>query len=83
MEDGRTYEQAVEMAIQDKEIPDVLVVKGLDTLKQLVERGMVEDLSSVYEECTTDRIKECMKAMEQASWTRLHLMGSYTHFQIR
>ena len=58
LEDGRTYEQAVEMAIQDKEIPDVLVVKGLDTLKQLVERGMVEDLSSVYEECTTDRIKE-------------------------
>ena len=39
------------MAIQDKEIPDVLVVKGLDTLKELVERGMIEDLSSVYEEC--------------------------------
>ena len=35
----RYWEQAVEMAIQDKEIPDVLVVKGLDTLKELVERG--------------------------------------------
>lgn len=58
LEDGTTYEQAVEMAIQDKEIPDVLVVKGLDTLKELVERGMIEDLSSVYEECATDRIKE-------------------------
>ena len=58
LEDGSTYEQAVEMAIQDKEIPDVLVVKGRDTLKQLVEQGMVEDLSTVYEECTTDRIKE-------------------------
>ena len=25
LEDGTTYEQAVEMAIQDKEIPDVLI----------------------------------------------------------
>lgn len=62
LEDGSTYEQAVEMAIQDKEIPDVLVVKGKDTLNQLVEQNLVEDLSSVYEECTTERIKEMYKS---------------------
>lgn len=58
LEDGSTYEQAVEMAIEDNDIPDVLVIKGRDTLKRLADRGMIEDLSQVYEECTTDRIKE-------------------------
>lgn len=58
LEDGTAYEQAVEMAIEDNDIPDVLVIKGRDTLKKLVSRGLIEDLSLVYEECTTDRIKE-------------------------
>lgn len=58
LEDGSTYEQAVEMAIEDNDIPDVLVVKGRDTLKRLAAKGMIADLSQVYEECTTDRIKE-------------------------
>ena len=58
LEDGATYEQAVEMSIEDNDIPDILVIKGRDTLKELVRQGMVEDLSQVYEECTTDRIKE-------------------------
>ena len=58
LEDGSTYEQAVEMAIEDNDIPDVLVVKGRDTLKRLLSKGMIEDLSDVYEECTTERIKE-------------------------
>lgn len=58
LEDGATYEQAVEMAIEDNDIPDILVIKGRDTLKELVRQGKVEDLSKVYEECTTDRIKE-------------------------
>lgn len=58
LEDGSTYEQAVEMAVEDNDIPDVLVIKGRDTLKKLVARGMIEDLSESYEKCTTDRIKE-------------------------
>lgn len=58
LEDGSIYEQAVEMAIEDNDIPDVLVIKGRDTLKRLAAKGMIADLSEVYEECTTDRIKE-------------------------
>lgn len=58
MEDGTSYEQAIEMAIEDNDIPDILVVKGRENLKKLVSRGLVEDLSAVYEECATDRIKE-------------------------
>lgn len=58
MEDGTSYEQAIEMAIEDNDIPDILVVKGRENLKKLVSRDLVEDLSAVYEECATDRIIE-------------------------
>lgn len=58
LEAGGSYEEALEMAIADKEIPDVLVVSGRDNLIRLVEEGMVEDLTWVYNECTTDTIKE-------------------------
>lgn len=53
-----SYEEAVEIAISDKNIPDVLVVKGRDNLARLVRLGMVEDLTESYEQCTTDTIKE-------------------------
>lgn len=58
LQEGSSYEEAVEMAIEDKEIPDVLVVKGRDNLLRLIENDMIEDLSETYEECTTDAIKE-------------------------
>ena len=58
LEDGPIYEQAVELAIEDKDIPDVMVVNGRENLKKLIQRGLVEDLTDVYEECTTNRIKE-------------------------
>lgn len=53
-----SYEEALEMAIEDRNIPDVLVVNGRDNLMRLVENDMVEDLTEVYENCTTDVIKE-------------------------
>lgn len=53
-----SYEEALEVVISDKNIPDVLVVNGRDNLLKLVESGMIADLSEVYEQCTTDTIKE-------------------------
>ena len=58
LEDDGSYTEALEMAISDKAIPDVLVVNGRDNLQRLIENGMIEDLTWVYEECTTDVIKE-------------------------
>ena len=58
LQDGNTYEEAVNVAIEDRDIPDVLVVKGRDNLLRLIEAGMIEDLTETYEECTTDTIKE-------------------------
>ena len=58
LEAGGSYEEALEMNIADRSIPDVLVVNGRDNLEKLVEADLVEDLTTVYEECTTDAIKE-------------------------
>ena len=58
LEDNGAYDEAVAMAIADKEIPDLLVINGRENLMNLIKRGLVEDLTTVYEECTTDKIKE-------------------------
>lgn len=58
LEEGSQYEEAVEMAVKDKNMPDILVVKGRDTLQKLAREGRIEDLAAVYETCTTPRIKE-------------------------
>lgn len=57
LESGNSYEDALEMVISDKNIPDVLVVNGRDNLKRLVDNGMVADLTEAYENCTTPIIK--------------------------
>lgn len=58
LQSNGSYEEALEVVISDKNIPDVLVVNGRDNLMKLVESGMIADLTEVYEQCTTDTIKE-------------------------
>lgn len=58
IEDGDPYYEAVSLAIKDRDIPDVMVVKGRDNLKELVKFDLIADLTQVYQECSTDRIKE-------------------------
>ena len=56
LEAGGSYEEALEMSIADRSIPDVLVVNGRDNLVKLVEAGLVENLTTVYEECRIRRL---------------------------
>ena len=49
LEADGSYEEALEAAISDRDIPDVMVVNGRDNLIRLVESGLVEDLTDVYE----------------------------------
>lgn len=58
LEADGSYEEALAAAISDRDIPDVMVVNGRDNLARLVESGMIADISEVYEQCTTDTIKE-------------------------
>lgn len=48
------YEQLELMAIQEGDLPDIMLVTSKDILDMLVE----QDLTPVYEDCTSDRIKE-------------------------
>ncbi len=58
LEADGSYEEALEAAISDRDIPDVMIVNGRDNLARLVKYGLVEDLTEVYRQCTTDTIKE-------------------------
>lgn len=67
------YENMVTMAISNNEIPDIMIVNDLDTLKNLVKLNMIEDLTSVYESCTSETIKKIYnsydgRALEQATF---------------
>lgn len=52
------YEQLELMAIQEGKLPDIMLVTSKDILDILVEQDLIEDLTLVYESCTSDRIKE-------------------------
>ena len=77
------YEEAVNVAIEDRDIPDVLVVKGRDNLLRLIEAGLIEDLTETYEECTTDTIKEMYDSYGDSLCSLQQLMESCMHFRIR
>ena len=52
------YEQLELMAIQEENLPDIMLVTSKEILDLLVEQDLIEDLTPVYENCTSDRIKE-------------------------
>lgn len=56
--DGQDYNQKVSMAIVSGEIPDLMVVPDYATLQQLYENDLIADLTDVYKNATSDRIKE-------------------------
>ena len=58
MESEDRYDEVVNIIAKDRTLPDVLVVSDRETLKELVENDLVEDLTEVFENCTSPRIKE-------------------------
>lgn len=58
MEREERYDEYVNILVKDHTLPDVLVVSDRETLHELVENDLVEDLTDVYESCTSPRIKE-------------------------
>ncbi|WP_455058282.1 extracellular solute-binding protein [Jutongia sp.] len=52
------YQETVSMTIASRELPDVMVVNDMDMLQLLVDNDMIEDLTQVYEDCTSSRIKD-------------------------
>ena len=51
------YDTNVSMVISMNRLPDIMVVSSQSELEQLIENGMIEDLTDSYNNCLTDRIK--------------------------
>ncbi len=51
------YDSNLSMVVASKNIPDILVVNDMNTLQTLVKNDMIEDLTDVYDKCTSSRIK--------------------------
>lgn len=58
MEREDRYDEFINILVSDRTLPDVLVVSDRETLKELVDNDLVEDLTEAYENCTSPRIKE-------------------------
>ena len=58
MESEERYDELVSVLAKDQTLPDVLVVSDRETLQELVENDLVEDLTEVFDDCTSPRIKE-------------------------
>ncbi len=53
MEREDRYNEGINVLVQDRNIPDIMVVNDRETLNLLVENDMIEDLSQVYESCAS------------------------------
>lgn len=58
------YRTNVQMAIADRQLPDVMVVEDRETLQQLAESGMIADLGNAYENCASAGLKEMYGSYE-------------------
>ena len=55
---GADYDQKVSMAIASQDIPDIMHVSNYETLVDLVESDLIEDLTDIYENIACDTVKE-------------------------
>ena len=55
---GADYDQKVSMAIASQNIPDIMHVSNYETLVDLVESDLIEDLTDIYENIACDTVKE-------------------------
>ena len=65
------YDTNVSMVISMGSLPDIMVVSSQDEVEQLVEAGLIEDLTESYNNCISDRIMKAM-AIHLRIW--LHMM---------
>lgn len=52
------YDTNVSMVISMGSLPDIMVVSSQDEVEQLVEAGLIEDLTESYNHCISDRIRK-------------------------
>lgn len=66
MDTEERYSELVNILVKDQNLPDIMVVTDREILKELVENDLVEDLTEVFEKCTSSRIKEMYESYGDA-----------------
>lgn len=66
MDTEERYSELVYILVKDQNLPDIMVVTDREILKELVENDLVEDLTEVFEKCTSSRIKEMYESYGDA-----------------
>lgn len=66
MDTEERYSEFVNILVKDQNLPDIMVVTDREILKELVENDLVEDLTEVFEKCTSSRIKEMYESYGDA-----------------
>ena len=58
MESEERYDEALNILVKDRNLPDVFLVSDRETLEELVENDLIEDLTEVYKSCASDKIQQ-------------------------
>lgn len=66
MDTEERYSELVNILVKDQNLPDIMVVTDREILKELVDNDLVEDLTEVFEKCTSPRIKEMYESYGDA-----------------
>ncbi|MDD7389896.1 MAG: extracellular solute-binding protein [Lachnospiraceae bacterium] len=56
--DHAQYTRLLQMSISEEELPDIMLVTNQQILDELVEQDLIADLTEVFDNCTSDRVKE-------------------------
>ncbi|CAK4836540.1 unnamed protein product [Aphanomyces euteiches] len=67
--DDANYDQKVTLAIASGDIPDVMVVRKQSQLNQLVEAGMVEDLTAAFNQTASPYVKGFFDSYKDRAFT--------------
>lgn len=58
MESEERYDEALNILVKDRNLPDIFLVSDRETLEELVENDLIEDLTEVYKNCASHKIQE-------------------------
>lgn len=56
--DGLDFLETVSLSVINNQMPDVMIVNDVDLLQKLVDEDKIEDLTKVYEQCASQRVKD-------------------------
>ena len=75
MESEDRYDEFVNVIIKDQTLPDIMVISDRNMLDEMVENDLVEDLTDVYNSCTTEKIKEMYDSYGKELLDSVHYDG--------